>query len=99
MASKPDREAPSAENLPVIMDQYTYDMLSANKHVVKYVDDVLAASIFNTKEKSKFETLKTQLKEHATADGKYFIKFKDIQMLHKALKQTKQSEGTINLIN
>lgn len=75
------------------MDEYTYDVLSVSKKVFALLDDVVKSEDASPPEKLEMENMRSVLVEQDALDGRLYLKFKDIQQLHKALKNVRKLEG------
>jgi hypothetical protein len=88
-AERPDKATSAA----LRMDEYTYDVLRVSKAVFKLVDEALQSNFLTASEKEKIQNTKHLLKGQDALDGRYYLTFKDIQHIHKALERIRVEEG------
>lgn len=75
------------------LDEYSYDVLSVSQSIFALLDEVVGSDHVSSSEQLEIKDLKSVLTEQDTPDGRFYLRFKDIRLLHKTLKHVRENEG------
>lgn len=75
------------------MDEYSYDVLRVSKAVFTLLNKILKSSMPSSSSEMKdAKNLEAKLREQPALDQFYYLRFKEMQLLHKMLRKVEEVE-------